>query len=146
MRRMPHWHAAIGKHAPSPQPQSIIAGMLQIRGIWNVCAEADSGSRGGGAAEALGVSSEVDVHVGTLSKALGCQGGFVACSTRMKRLLLSSARSYMFTTSLAVPMVAAAIAALRVNEEVHLLHATTTLPSSVEQRHVQHARGLPATQ
>ena len=78
-------------------------------------------SRGGGAAEALGVSSEVDVHVGTLSKALGCHGGFVACSTRMKSLLRSKGRAYMFSTSPAAPMVAAAIAALRVNEEVRLL-------------------------
>ena len=78
-------------------------------------------SRGGGAAEAFGVSSEVDVHVGTLSKAVGCQGGFVACSAQLKRLLLSTGRSYMFSTSPAAPMVAAAIAALQVNEEVHLL-------------------------
>ena len=114
MRRTPHWSAATGKPVqPGFQAQSAPAGFHDIQ------AEVGSWCRGGGVAEAFGVSSEVDVHVGTLSKALGCQGGFVACSKRMKRLLLSRGRSYIFSTSLAAPMVAAAIAALRAGEEVH---------------------------
>ncbi|KAH9574727.1 hypothetical protein CY35_01G074200 [Sphagnum magellanicum] len=39
------------------------------------------GENGGGVAEALGVQDEIDIHVGTLSKAVGCQGGFIASSS-----------------------------------------------------------------
>lgn len=37
------------------------------------------GDNGGGTPELLGCESEIDISVGTLSKAAGCQGGFVAC-------------------------------------------------------------------
>ena len=73
------------------------------------------GPRGGGAAEALGVpAGEVDVHVGTLSKAFGAHGGFVACSGRARSLLLNAGRPFAFSTALPAPAVAAALAALAV--------------------------------
>ncbi|KAL4451868.1 hypothetical protein ABPG75_007530 [Micractinium tetrahymenae] len=75
------------------------------------------GGRGGGAAEMFGVASEVDLHVGTLSKAFGCLGGFVACSRRWKQLLQNRGRAQVFSTALPVPVVAAAHAALRVAAE-----------------------------
>lgn len=74
--------------------------------------------RGGGAAEAFGVSGEVDVHIGTLSKAVGAHGGFVACQADLKTLLLNRGRPYIFSTASAAPVLAAAIAALQVSEQV----------------------------
>ena len=71
------------------------------------------GERGGGVAERAGVAAEVDVHVGTLSKAFGAQGGFVACSRAHKQLLLCRGRPAVFSTALPAPTVAAALAALR---------------------------------
>src|SRR5581483_6990688 len=75
------------------------------------------GTRGAGAAEALGVEGEVDVHVGTLSKACGALGGFVATTEPLRRVLLHDARPFVFSTALPLPVVAAARAALRVRRE-----------------------------
>lgn len=72
------------------------------------------GERGGGCAEATGTCSSVDVHTGTLSKALGAQGGFVACSAPVKSFLVNHARSYVYSTAIPVPTAAGALAALRV--------------------------------
>ena len=60
-------------------------------------------------------SLQVDLHVGTLSKAFGALGGFVACSRPMKQLLLNRGRAYIYSTSLPVPVVEAAAAAMRVS-------------------------------
>ena len=65
-----------------------------------------------------GVADQVDVHVGTLSKAVGSQGGFVACSRNIKSLLLNRGRPYVYSTALPLPTVAAASAALKVSETV----------------------------
>ena len=73
------------------------------------------GSRfGGGAAELFGVSDQIDVHVGTLSKAFGAHGGFAACSSRMRALLANAGRPFAFSTALPAPAVAAALASLEV--------------------------------
>eukprot|EP00891_Asterochloris_glomerata_P000075 jgi/Astpho2/75/e_gw1.00004.15.1_t len=72
-----------------------------------------AGDRGGGAAEVFHVQGEVDVHIGTLSKAFGSHGGFVAGSHALKDFLMNRGRSYVFSTSLPLPAVAAAHAALR---------------------------------
>lgn len=73
------------------------------------------GQHGGGAAEMMQVSQHIDIHVGTLSKAAGALGGFVTCSSAMRQLLLNRGRSVIYSTSLPVPVVAAARAALRVS-------------------------------
>jgi 8-amino-7-oxononanoate synthase len=70
------------------------------------------GEKGGGLAEHLGVSEKVDVHIGTLSKAFGLQGGFVASNSEIRSWLLNRGRSYIFSTALPVPLVAGALAAL----------------------------------
>ena len=71
------------------------------------------GERGGGLAESAGVAAEVDLHVGTLSKAFGSFGGFVACSRAHKQLLLCRGRPAIYSTALPVPAVAAALASLK---------------------------------
>jgi 8-amino-7-oxononanoate synthase len=71
------------------------------------------GARGGGTAEHLGVKQGIDVVVGTLGKALGSFGAFVAGSVALRDLLVNVARSFIFSCALAPPQVEAARAALR---------------------------------
>ncbi|VFQ99577.1 unnamed protein product [Cuscuta campestris] len=72
------------------------------------------GETGGGAAEMLNCEEGVDIYIGTLSKAAGCHGGFIACSKKWKQLIQSRGRSFIFSTSAPVPVVAAAYAAVLV--------------------------------
>ena len=72
------------------------------------------GDHGGGVAEAQGVADRVDVHVGTLSKAFGCIGGFIGTSHKLRRWILSRGRAYVYSTSLPVPVVAGARESLRI--------------------------------
>ncbi len=50
--------------------------------------------------------------VGTLGKSLGSYGAFVACDEMMARYLVNAARTFIFSTALPPPAVAAALAAL----------------------------------
>jgi 8-amino-7-oxononanoate synthase len=52
------------------------------------------------------------VLIGTLSKAAGSQGGFAAAQADVTDLLVNRARSFIYTTGLAVPAAAAGLAAL----------------------------------
>jgi 8-amino-7-oxononanoate synthase len=71
------------------------------------------GANGRGSAELLGVEDGVDVLVGTLGKALGSFGAFVAGSASLRELLVNTARPFIFSCALAPPQVEAARAALR---------------------------------
>lgn len=72
------------------------------------------GPNGEGAVASAGVVDSVDLHIGTLSKAFGAMGGFVACSSQWKDLFVNLGRTQVFSTSLPVPVVASALAALKV--------------------------------
>ncbi|TVR05023.1 MAG: 8-amino-7-oxononanoate synthase [Deltaproteobacteria bacterium] len=70
------------------------------------------GETGAGACEAAGVRA--DVVVGTLSKAVGAMGGFVAGNRTLCDLVLNLGRAQIYSTALPVPVVAGALAALDV--------------------------------
>ncbi|HXR13543.1 MAG TPA: 8-amino-7-oxononanoate synthase [Solirubrobacteraceae bacterium] len=70
------------------------------------------GPGGRGAAAAAGLGGEVDVIVGSLSKALGSYGGYVCARREIVELMLNSARALIFSTAPPPPAVAGALAAL----------------------------------
>ena len=72
------------------------------------------GRSGRGLCEELGVENGVHVRIGTLSKALGSMGGFVAGSARLIEWLVNRARPYIFSTAPPEAMAAAALEALDV--------------------------------
>ncbi len=70
------------------------------------------GPDGRGSVAAAGLEDEVDVLVGTLGKSLGSYGAYVCCDRAMSKYLVNTARTLIFSTALAPPQVAAAMAAL----------------------------------
>ena len=75
------------------------------------------GPGGRGAVAEAGLEGEVDVITGTLGKALGSYGGFVACDHVTARFLVHSARTLLHSTALPPVAAAAAMAALDLLEE-----------------------------
>jgi 5-aminolevulinate synthase len=71
------------------------------------------GPRGGGVAEAQGLAHRIDVIQGTLAKAYGGMGGYVAGSTALIDAIRSAAAGFIFTTSLPPSLAAGALAAVR---------------------------------
>lgn len=71
-----------------------------------------AGPDGKGVAWDDGVAERIDLHVGTLSKSLGSQGGFVAACRTLIDLLTTKCRSFLFTTALAPACAVSALKAL----------------------------------
>lgn len=72
---------------------------------------------GRGTAAHFGLEGAVDIQMGTLSKALGAEGAYVAGRKELIDFLINRARSYIFSTALSPAPVAAALAAVRLLRE-----------------------------
>ena len=72
------------------------------------------GADGAGTVDHFGVHGRVDVQVGTLSKAFGVLGGFIAGPPHLTRWLQNRGRPYLFSTSAPPAVAAACIEALNI--------------------------------
>ena len=90
------------------------------------------GENGGGTVAHFGLQHQGIIHMGTLSKAIGGLGGYIAGSRALIELLINRARGFIFTTGLPPATLAAATAALNI------------MRSSPELRHrlLSHAKRL----
>jgi glycine C-acetyltransferase/8-amino-7-oxononanoate synthase len=97
-------------------PLAEIAQLAQRHGVRTVVDEAHGtgcvGPGGRGAVAEAGLEQEIDVVIGTLGKALGAYGAFVACDAAMARFLTNTSRPLIFSTAPPPPAVAGALAAL----------------------------------
>ncbi len=121
-------------------PLADIVRVARAHNAWVYLDEAHSlgvvGPDGRGWAAESGVLSDIDIHVGTLSKTLASQGGFVAGSRELIDLLITRCRSFAYTTALAPASAAAALEALRLlpsieSERRRLIDASSALRSGL---------------
>jgi glycine C-acetyltransferase len=80
------------------------------------------GKDGRGSVDHFGLHGHVAIQVGTLSKAVGSLGGYVAGSTALREILTQRARPFLFSTSHPPAVVAACREALKVMQEEPELH------------------------
>ncbi len=101
-------------------PLKDIVALARKHDAWTMIDEAHAtgifGAQGSGLAEECGVAGSVDIIMGTLSKALGSQGGFVCGSHDFIEYLINRGRPFIYTTSLAPANCAAALAAIGIVE------------------------------
>lgn len=71
------------------------------------------GTHGGGKVEELGLENRIDIVNGTLGKAYGVQGGYIAADTDVIDAIRSIAAGFIFTTSLSPVSCAGALAAVK---------------------------------
>ena len=93
------------------------------------------GPRGGGVAARDGVMAELDIIEGTLAKAYGVMGGYIAAKSDLVDVIRSFASSFIFTTSLSPVLAAGALASIR-----HLKNSN--VERQQHQERVTHLKGL----
>lgn len=104
-------------------PLREMAELKTRHGAWLLVDEAHAvgvlGPQGRGLAAELGVAQQVDLHLGTLSKAFGLSGGYLAASRQVIDLLVNRARSFIYSTA----------------PPVHLAYALGTVLDLIRSKH-----------
>jgi 8-amino-7-oxononanoate synthase len=124
-------------------PLSELVKLKKQFGAWLMVDEAHAtglyGATGAGLIAELGLSSHVEIIMGTLSKALGSVGGYIAGSRALIDWLVNRGRSFVFSTALPPSVIAAGSAA------VDLVHGTegAALRKTLRENILSFRAGLP---
>jgi 8-amino-7-oxononanoate synthase len=125
-------------------PLTELVDLKERYGAWLMVDEAHAigvvGPRGRGLAAALGLSDRIELQLGTLSKALGLMGGYIAARREVRDVLVNRARSFIYTTAPPPALAHAGIAALELTASAE----GETLRSTLHQ-HVQTLRSATRT-
>ena len=126
-------------------PLREMAALKERYGAWLMVDEAHAtgvlGTNGRGLADALGVADQVEIHMGTLGKALGAAGGYICGRRVLIDFLVNRARSLVFSTAPVPAAAAAARAGIQVaqspegeDRRVRLLSRVQEFQSSIVNR------------
>lgn len=100
-------------------PLSEMVNLKERFGAWLFLDEAHAvgvlGPSGGGLAEELGLGDRIEIQMGTLGKALGAHGAYIAGSRALRDYLINRARSFIFSTAPPAPVAAAATKAIEIS-------------------------------
>ena len=100
-------------------PLSEMVNLKERFGAWLFLDEAHAvgvlGPSGGGLAEELGLGDCIEIQMGTLGKALGAHGAYIAGSRALRDYLINRARSFIFSTAPPAPVAAAATKAIEIS-------------------------------
>jgi len=75
------------------------------------------GEKGQGLAHELGLNHKIDIQMGTLSKAAGSEGGYIAGKREIIEFINNRARSFIFSTAPSIPAIAASIRAVEIIDQ-----------------------------
>ena len=103
-----------GDIAPLPALVEVAERRGAIMMIDDAHASGVLGAGGAGTVDHFGLHGRVDVHVGTLSKAIGVLGGFIAGPHQLIEWLVNRGRPYLFSTSTPPAVTAACLEALAI--------------------------------
>ena len=99
-------------------PVAELVSLKERFGAWLLLDEAHAvgvlGEEGRGLADREGVYDRIEIQMGTLGKALGAHGAYMAGSEALREFLINSARSLIFSTAQPAPVAAAAREALKI--------------------------------
>lgn len=106
-----------GDIAPLPEIVALAEQYDAIVMVDDAHASGVLGKNGRGSVNHFGLDGRVDIQVGTLSKAIGAMGGYVAGPTVLRNILINKARPLLFSTSHPPSVVMTCMAAIDVLEQ-----------------------------
>jgi glycine C-acetyltransferase len=101
-----------GDIAPLPRISELAQAFNAITMVDDAHASGVLGPHGSGTVHHFGLEKVWDISIGTLSKAIGAVGGYVACSQALRELMEHRARPFLFSTSHPPSVTATCIAAV----------------------------------